>query len=136
MESLIIPGLFAVVVLILVLAQIKKENGFLEILTFIVITLAIGALIVCPLIRNLASRGDAIRAQSYYENIIEPHIIEEFEGYVVVDSDIAPAIWQSGDYNLSTYNSYLKSTRYWDSIVILGSMVYPPPKELKFARVQ
>lgn len=81
------------------------------------------------------SKGNARHAESYYDNLIAPNIVAEYEDYVVVDSDQA-ALWQAGRSNLSTYNAYLKSRRYWDGVPIIGSLTYAPPEHLKYVRVQ
>ena len=145
MESLIIPGIiggiigifFLTVYLLTRYCHFCKGDDTLVIIGAVFLLEAfVLALIACPLIRNVESQSDAITAETYYTNIIEPHIISEFPDYVVVDSSVAPAIWQSGDYNLADYNSYLATMRYWDSVPIIGSVIYPPPSNLKFVKVE
>lgn len=140
MESLIIPGIIAGILGILLLIRKFTKSydarDIIEFINFFLIAALILALMICPTLRNIVSRGDAIVAQSYYTNIVEPHIVAEFDEYVVVDSEIAPAVWQAGDFNLSEYNSYLATNYYWDANPIIGSLVYPAPSELKFVRVQ
>jgi len=145
MESLIIPGIMASIVALLSLvkriwhciARMDTETEEAMSLTQIVLVVLIFiALIVCPISRNVSSRDDAIIAQSYYTNLVQPHIIEEFGDYVVVSSGVSPAMWQSGAYNLAAYNSYLATARYWNDLPLIGSMIYPPSSELRFVRVQ
>lgn len=133
MESLIIPGILGGAALICYF--IFRNSWDFDIIPFIAGGIAVITLIICPIVWA-GYRNAAIEAQSYYENIVDPHIIEEYEDYVIVGTDIAPAIWQAGESNLAIYNGYLKSARYWDSVPIIGSVVYPPPSELKFVRVQ
>ena len=139
MESLIIPGIIGgitgIYFLIWHLRRFYNED-LCDLGKIILVGVLILSLFICPPIRNLASRSDAIAAEAYYTNIVEPHIVAEFPDYVVVDSSIAPAIWQSGDDNLAVYNSYLATMRYWDSVPIIGSVIYPPPSNLKFVKVE
>ena len=133
MESLLIPGILVGATVLC--WRILRHSYDWDWLYIIVGVLMVGSLFCCPVIWA-SSKNAAIEAQSYYANIVQPHVIEEHQDYVIVGTEIAPAIWQAGASNLPEYNAYLRSTRYWDSIPIIGSVVYPPPKELKYVRVQ
>ena len=88
------------------------------------------AIMGCPA-QYLASRSQVLALEAYYTYVAQPNIVEESAEYVVVDNSDA-AIWQAGEMNLSTYNAGLRVLRYWDSIPIAGSTVYPPPAYLKY----
>lgn len=79
--------------------------------------------------------GNVREARAYYENIIEPNIVEESDDCVTVSS-VNAAVWQAGDYNVSTYNGWLARSRYWNSIPLIGTTVYDPPADLKYVRVK
>jgi len=90
-------------------------------------------LIGCP-VNYYSQRTEALRAESYYQQTIMPHVIEEADSYVVVDS-LQAGIWQAGEMNVATYNAYLKDRRYWDGVPIIGTVVYGPPDYLKYVRI-
>lgn len=133
MESLIIPGILGAITVVCFI--FLRNSWDFDIVPWLLLILTICAFICCLTSWTLY-RADAIEAEAYYENIVQPHIVQEYDEYVVVGTDIAPAIWQAGESNLATYNGYLKSTRYWDSIPVIGTIIYPPPDKLKFVRVQ
>jgi len=142
MECLIIPGIIAGVIGILFaigqwLEHRKRyyDTDNLGIVFWTCIGFLVLALVACPLGRQVFSRPEALTAQSYYENVITPNIVEEYDTYVVV-GDAVTGIWQAGDYNVAKYNSYLKTTSYWDAVPIIGSVVYPVPDKLKFVIVK
>jgi len=129
MECLIIPGIIAGVVGILFV--IYETSSFMKLICLSPLVLA---LIICPAAR-ICSKISALVAQSYYEYIVTPNIVEEYDTYVIV-GDAVVGIWQAGGYNVAEYNGYIKSTSYLDAIPILGSVVYPVPSELKFVIVK
>lgn len=138
MEWLVISVAASVLGLFLI-AMGKIWEGPNVISLFASAAYVIGALIIAIswLVSPLAyysSRNEALEAEAYYENILRPAMVEEHQDYIVVDS-LQGAIWQSGDQNLPSYNSYLRSNRYWDQNGFWGKLVYPAPAHLKPARV-
>jgi len=141
MEWLIIPGIVVGLVALLfgigTVLNIKTNWGmdtlFIASIVFGLIAFLV-AITACP-ITYYSTRTDALRMEAYYEQIITPAIVEEYDDYVVVNST-ETAIWQAGEMNLAEYNAYLQSTRYWDGVPIIGSAVFGPPEHLKFVRVQ
>jgi len=138
MEWLLIPGIFLVAAVISgVIDWVKSrphfDHGAWVVMMALCIILCILSILSCS-ISYYVTRNDALRAEAYYEQIVTPAIVEEYENYVVVDST-QTAIWQAGEMNLSNYNAYLKSMRYWDGVPVIGTCVYGPPDCLKFVRV-
>lgn len=147
MEWLVIPGiclglaLIALVILLMLESQIldsRHENdllAFLSVGMIIICTVAgVITLILCPT-HYYSTRNSALRAEAYYEYVAKPAMVEEHSEYIVI-SNPESAIWQAGTLNLSSYNAYLESTRYWDSVPIIGTAVYCPPEYLKFIEVR
>ena len=92
------------------------------------------ALISCP-INYLGTRDEAWQAEQYYESLILPNVIEEGVDYVVVDN-ITAGVWQSGEFNIYGYNSYVRVTRHWQEVPIISSVIYPVPEQLKYVRIK
>ena len=139
MEWLLIPiTIMGLCVVCAILAHIffdtTYSNDFLILGTLITIGITLTAMIF-----SCASYYDgwdeANMWSSYYDNIIFPHIVAEFDDYVVVTS-LESGVWQAGDRNLSDYNSYLRSYSEWDDVPFLGLAVYSPPTHLKHVQIQ
>ena len=141
MEWLIIPGivvglvvlLFGIGIAIGVKTNWDMDTFFIASIIFSLFAFMV-TIVACP-ITYYSTRTDALRMEAYYEQIITPAIVEEYDDYVVVNST-ETAIWQAGEMNLAGYNAYLQSTRYWDGVPVIGSAVFGPPEQLKFVRVQ
>lgn len=134
MEWLIIPGIIAglAIALYVLAAWLGADDGLIAIAIVggIVVVLSLS---LCPTF-YYGSRNAALRAEAYYEHIVLPHVVAQEESYVVVHN-IETAIWQAGEQNLTSYNAYLRSTRYWDSIPVINTAVYKPPEHLKYVRI-
>ena len=144
MEWLIIPGILLASGGLIILIAWKIEDwwpmsiadkimGKVGYLGILIGVLFIASTIVCP-VHYYSTRTDALKAEAYYQQIALPQMVEEHDNYIVVDSAQA-GIWQAGEWNMARYNGYLKSTRYWDSIPIIGTAIYGPPEYLKYVRV-
>lgn len=133
MSWLLIPGLcigLGLIVYLLSHFYDYEWTGFVLLPLFIIFIVSI---IICP-VKYYDGLNDSIKAESYYEYVIEPNIIKHENNYVVVDNNIS-SIWQSGGYNLVSYNSYLSNNRYWRKVPILGSTIYPAPDNLKLVKL-
>lgn len=134
---MIIPAVFLALFIPFLIKAIRNSDygnvkWFGLSLTFgILLTIA---LIVCP-ISYYTGRGNAWRAEQYYEHIIQPNVVEETENYVVV-SNIEAGIWQAGDTNVFDYNSYLVTIRHWQDVPVVGWIIYPVPEQLKYVRIE
>ena len=135
MEWLIIPGILATIFAILLLWSEATvwHKALSVVLCYLAGTLFLGFAISCPN-SYYSTRTNALSAEVYYQEILLPHKVGETDTHIVVSSQQA-AIWQAGEMNLPKYNSYLKTTRYWDSVPIIGTAIYSPPKYLKYARI-
>ncbi len=130
---MLIPGiLLGVAILCLIVAAWRDSEGF------IVLALIVGCFFlifgIASPINYYESRNTAWKAEQYYENLITPNIIEEQDTYVVV-SNIEAGVWQAGDSNVFDYNSYLRTTRHWQNVPIIGTIIYPVPEHLKYVRL-
>lgn len=133
MECFIIPGILFAIAAILFLIVLKCNVDGVGVIAFCIGAVAFFTLLTIPLDYHIDGRNAAMRAEIYYQEVIEPNIVQEYSDYVIV-SNVNSALWQMGDYNLTEYNNYLKVKRYWDAIPIIGSVVFPPPEHLKYAR--
>jgi len=118
--------------------SLRKEigEGILCLALVVAIVGFVGGFIAAP-ITNISTDNKLRVKTNYYENFIEPNIIEEHEDYVVISSDtMADAMWQSGGSNLSDYNGYLRSNRYWSGVPFIGWAIPEAPDELKYVRVE
>lgn len=133
MECLIIPSIIVVLGGIFILVyKIHGSDGWgIGIIAMAIFFLT--AIIGCP-VEYLQSRNKAWQAEEYYNNIAYPSMVQEASGYIVVDNAQA-AVWQAGDFNIYGFNSYLRTTRYWDSVPLIGTCVYTPPEYLKYIRI-
>lgn len=137
MEWLLIPGIIlgimVIWIVIIKLLQPCVVPVIVEVLTMFMVVVTVLTCITVPL-AYLKQRGDVAALLNYYENIIQPNIVDVQNDYVVISNNNA-AIWQAGDMNLSSYNSSITQRRYWISVPVIGSAVYSVPVELKFVRV-
>lgn len=133
---LLIPGIILGVVglgILLVMRSGGKDSDAAAVIYVVGACFLLFSLIVCPC-QYYSLRNEALRAETYYQQIALPHAVAEYEDYIEVLSPEA-GLWQAGDMNLPNYNAYLRTTRYWDSVPIIGSVVFGPPEYLKFVRV-
>lgn len=131
---MIIPGtLLGIGLLFLGLAVWKGSEGW-WVASGVFGFFLLMAFIVCP-VQYLSSRNEAWKAEQYYENLVLPNVVEETDSYVVVDN-IEAGVWQSGEFNLYSYNSYVRVTRHWQDVPIISSIVYPVPEQLKYVKVK
>lgn len=133
MEWLAIPGIMlGLAALLLVLAYWwPSDAAWCTGLAVLVVMLFV--LLICGA-RHYADIGKVRTAESYYDNIIAPHVVHEGCDYVVVDN-VQSAVWQAGEFNLSWYNAFLKSRRYWDSVPLWNTVTVAPPDRLKYVRI-
>jgi len=135
MESLIIPGIILGLAVACFLVSTREDSGLFGIAGKVLVLVFLFSFFLCPLYRQTISRNAELQAQAYYESVIAPNVVEEYDDIVVVAPNLV-ALWQAGGYNLSAYNAYLQKNRYWDSIPIIGSVIYPAPPTLKLVHVQ
>jgi len=134
MDWLLIPGILGIVLILTAIYKWRDvENGFVSVVIVILIICIFLAFIICP-VNYYKTKTDSIEAEAYWDTFISPNIIEETDEYITI-KNINAGIWQSGGYNLASFNQYLKSTRYWDSMPVLGTCVYPPKNHLKLVKV-
>ena len=136
MSWIIIPAFFFILILIGLILYNKLNEPDWAFLIVIVSSFAfIIAIISCP-IQYYGDRSKSWAMQQYYESIVQPNIIEEYEDYVVVD-DLTSGVWQAGgETTLYDYNAYLVTNRHWQTNIITKTIVYPAPKELKYVRIK
>lgn len=137
MEWLLIPGILAALTLVYFLCWLNQPryNGHGEFWSMMAVVsgfILVIMLVVSPVV-YYTSQNDAIKAQAYYDTVIEPNIIEVGNGTVVV-TGIGPAMWQAG--SVVDYNGYLRSNRHWNTVPILGRFVYGAPAELPYVEVR
>lgn len=133
MEWMLIPLIcLAGLAITLLLAGISDSDA-VQVLFLVAVSLFILSLLCCP-ITYYSSANDVREAETYYREFIAPNIVEEHEDYVLISNHDA-ALWQAGTANLSNYNSYITSNRYWDSIPLIGTCVAVLPDYCKYARV-
>uniref|UniRef100_A0A6H2A0T8 Uncharacterized protein n=1 Tax=viral metagenome TaxID=1070528 RepID=A0A6H2A0T8_9ZZZZ len=136
LESFIVPGVIGIILIIVGICAYEWGDGN-DMRWFLPIWFLCGffvlSVIACPGV-YIKSRNKAWQVQTYYENIIQPNIVEN-KGDTVVIKNLEAGIWQAGEFNLYSYNSYIRTTRYWQEIPILSTIIYPVPKELKFVSV-
>ena len=73
--------------------------------------------------------------EGYYTYVVAPHIVEEYDDYVVVDSS-ETMMWQAGGRNVGTYNAYLRENREWNDVPWFKWGCYDAPASLKYVRIQ
>lgn len=143
MEWLLYPAVLSVLAILFGIwaCRIPDKNweqiGSFKIVVWTVF-LVIGLLAICSWVLFPAGFYDTKNStkifEAYYDNLIQPNVVEETESYVVVDS-IQTAFWQSGKTNVTAYNNFLTVNRYWDSHPIAGRGIYPVPDRLKLVRI-
>jgi len=136
MEWLAIPGIMLGLTLVAVgiTALLSYDDAWTVIMGLAMLMLLLFTTLICGT-SHYGDRGNVRHAESFYDNIIMPHIVEEYDDYVVVDSAQA-AIWQAGDNNLSEYNALLKSRRHWETVPLWSTVTYAPPERLKYVQVR
>ena len=137
MEWLLIPMSLVTILIVFGITckwrNVSLDNGYILVFAVISIVLIVLAFIICPC-SYYDTKTKAIGANAYWETFILPNIIEETDSYVIIKNQDA-GIWQSGGYNLASFNQYLDTTRYWDDVPIINSCVHPPKEHLKLVRV-
>lgn len=136
MQTLIIPAIILIpFIVFLILAIRDRFDGVGRSLGAIMFGMIfVVSLIGCP-VQYFTSRNIAWQSEQYYEQIILPNVVEEGNGFVVVEN-IEAGVWQAGDSNVYDFNSYIVTTRYWQEIPIINSVIFPVPEQLKYVRVQ
>jgi len=133
MECLIIPGILLGLFFLCLLIAFFTEQGWVCFFGFGIFILWVLSIFACP-VNYIKTRNIAWRAEQYYEQIILPNVTEEGFDFVIV-SNLEAGIWQAGDSNVFDYNSYVVTTRYWQSIPLIGTAIYDVPQHLKYVRI-
>lgn len=68
----------------------------------------------------------------YYDQFIEPNIIEIGDDYVVIEN-LEEGMF--ADWNIKSYNENLRSNRYWNSVPMVGWSWVEPDEHLKYVRI-
>lgn len=127
---LILLVVFSTALLAAIFIRFERTEGLAVVIA--IVGIIISFLTICFGPSNYyTTRNDAIKAQAYYD-MIQSCIIEEHDDYIVV-AGLDAAVWQAG--SVSDYNSYIRTTRYWDSISIIQWCVFPVPEGLKEIRL-
>ena len=90
------------------------------------------SMVVSPAV-YCSSRNSSLKAEAYWDSI-QNCVVEKHDDYVVVDS-LHAGVWQSGGYNINSYNQYIKTNKYWDSKPVAQWFIYPVPDKLKYIRI-
>ncbi len=137
MEWLIVTGIVGGVgVGLAVLAWwlFEYNDGAAFALSCVAIIIVVLALVIPPAC-YYSFRESNRQLEVYYENFVEPNIVEEYDDYVVISNDSA-GLWQAGSYTLAKYTTELRSLRYWDDIPFIGWHRPPVDDKLKYVHVQ
>ncbi len=134
----IIP-LILLVIFIPLLVMALLNSGYWNEDKWLVIAIISGIIFLfsaflCPG-NYLITRNDAWRVEQYYESVILPNVVEETDNYVIVSS-LEAGVWQAGEFNLYSYNSYVRTTLYWQEVPVIGWHIYPVPEHLKYVKIQ
>jgi hypothetical protein len=104
----------------------------LGVVAIIFLLILFGSMIVSPT-AYYSNKNDSLKAEAYWESI-QNCVVEKHDDYVVVDS-LHAGVWQSGGYNINSYNQYIKTNKYWDSKPIAQWFIYPVPDKLRYIRI-
>ena len=111
------------------------NNEFLDYL----FKMILGAIIAFPLVATpvclVMTHNDVQQLNVYWEQSIEPYIVEEYEDYVVITCPEA-GLWQAGSHTLANYNEDLRENRRWATHPIFNPVFNNAPSYLKYARIE
>ena len=131
--------LFGIALVLCIGGLILFKKGMDDVTGLAVVGLMVGIIFFCFLfvlpIQWYRSRGDAWNASTYYQEMIKPNEISEDANNIYI-SNLQTGIWQSGDYTVVDFNSYIRQNRYWEHNFIGQFFIYPVPTDLKYVVIK
>ncbi len=110
-----------------VLAGVLGVVFALWVLSFIVICIA------APMNYCWQTKNNALRAEAYWDSV-QPCVVSRSDDHVLVHS--SSGVWQAGgNYNVTSYNQYIETTRHWRSVHFVKWFVHPVPEGLKYIQL-
>jgi hypothetical protein len=136
----LIPAILTLISIVLIILSVKYEwmddveYTWAEGVTIFVSIICVISFIIFP-ISYYDNRNMVWENETYYNQIVNPNIIDIGTDYVVVSNTNA-GIWQAGESNVSDYNKWLIVQRYWQDTLWGKLVYYRISDDCKYVRVK
>ena len=100
----------------------------------LIVAVVIGLIILALASCWWASHDNNMAMSTYWENFVEPYIVEDNGNHVVITCPEA-GLWQAGDMTLSKYNESLRDRHRWNDHPLWGPLNEEPPDHLKYVSI-